>query len=98
MSRVLIADDQAATRKSLTKLLQRENFEVESAADSHQLLEKLKSVKPDLVLLDLVMPGQNGTGVLEMVRGSAGHIPIVMMCTKGTIPGEIPAGAADCIA
>ena len=98
MSRVLIADDQPAARRTLTKLLERENFEVESAADSRQLLEKLKSAKPDLILLDVVMPGQNGTGVLEMVRGSAGHVPVVMMCTKKSIPGEIPAGAADCIA
>jgi CheY-like chemotaxis protein len=97
MSRVLIADLQAAPRKALTKLLRSESFEVECVADGQQLLEKLRSTHPNLVMLDLEMPGQNGVGLLEMVRMRAGHVPVVMTCKRKAMPGQIPVGAADCI-
>ena len=56
MSRILIADREAATVKSLTRLLRGEKFEVESAATGKELQEKLATTKPDLILSALHLP------------------------------------------
>ncbi|MFI5095060.1 MAG: response regulator [Candidatus Acidiferrum sp.] len=97
MSKVLIADEQASTRKSLTKLLEREKYEVESVADGRKLLEKLQTAAPDLLLVDVVMPKMNGRRVIEQMRELGLNVPVLMMCTKQTNPAKIPEGAADCI-
>jgi len=95
MSRILIADREAATVKSLTRLLRGEKFEVESAATGKELLEKLATTKPDLILSALHLPALNGTRVLELVRGVAGNIPILMLCSKGVESAAALEGATD---
>jgi CheY-like chemotaxis protein len=95
MSRILIADREAATVKSLTRLLRSEKFEVESAATGKELQEKLATTKPDLILSALHLPSLNGTRVVEFVRGVAGNIPIVMLCSKGVESAAALEGATD---
>ena len=95
MSRILIADREAATVKSLTRLLRGEKFEVESAATGKELQEKLATTKPDLILTALHLPSLNGTRVVEFVRGVAGNIPIVMLCSKGVESAAALEGATD---
>jgi CheY-like chemotaxis protein len=95
MSRILIADHEAATVKGLTKLLRGEKFEVESAATGKELQEKLATTKPDLILSALHLPALNGTRVLELVRGVAGNIPVLMLCSKGVESAAALEGATD---
>jgi len=98
MSKVLIADTQEATRKSLTKLLEREKYDVESVADGRELLEKLQNGRPDLLLLNVVMSTMDGLQVIKLMRGRGWNTPVVTMCTRKTDAANIPEGAADCIA
>jgi CheY-like chemotaxis protein len=95
MSRILIADPEAATVKGLTKLLRGEKFEVESAATGKELQEKLAATKPDLILSALHLPTLNGTRVVELVRGVAGNIPVLMLCSKGVESATVLEGATD---
>jgi len=95
MSRILIADREAATVKGLTKLLRGEKFEVESAATGKELQEKLATTKPDLILSAMHLPSLNGTRVVELVRGVAGNIPVLMLCGKGVESATALEGATD---
>jgi CheY-like chemotaxis protein len=95
MSRILIADHEAATVNSLTKVLRGEKFEVESAATAKELQEKLATRKPDLILSAVLLPTLNGTRVVELIRGVAGNIPILMLCSKGVESSAALEGATD---
>ncbi len=68
MSTVMIAENEAATRKRLQKVLVRGNLNVESVADGPALLEKLETARPDLVLLDIGLPELDGIQVMEKLR------------------------------
>ena len=95
MSKILIADHEAATVKSLTKLFRGEKFEVESAATGKELQEKLAAGKPDLILSALHLPSLNGTRVVELIRGVSGNIPVLMLCSKGVESTAALEGATD---
>ena len=95
MSRILIVDHETATVKSLTKVLRGEKFEVESAATGRELHEKLATRKPDLILSAILLPTLNGTRVVEFIRGVAGNIPILMLCSKGVESAAALEGATD---
>jgi DNA-binding response OmpR family regulator len=83
--RVLIVDDEPNIVISLEYLMKKEGFDVAVAADGDAALVQLKSFRPDLVLLDIMMPNKSGYEVCESVRAdpdSAG-IRIVMLTAKG---------------
>lgn len=77
---VLIAEDEGALSGVLKNKLTRHGFVVEIAQDGVEALEKMKALKPALVLLDLIMPNKNGFQVLEEVRAdpSLAVIPIIV--------------------
>jgi two-component system nitrogen regulation response regulator NtrX len=102
VTRVLIVDDEESIRRSLSGLLSDEGYEVASAADGEAALALLRNdaVEPDLVLLDIAMPGRDGMSVLEEVRGRWPELPVVMMSGHGTIETAVRAtrlGAFDFI-
>ncbi|NGX16060.1 response regulator [Wenzhouxiangella sp. XN24] len=85
MATVLIVDDSPTEVHVLSGYLQKHGFSTETAADGAEGIEKCRALKPDLVLMDVVMPGMNGfqaTRQLARDPDTAG-IPIVMVTTKG---------------
>ena len=68
MSRILIVDDDPDFVTISRKVLEAEGYEVLEAANGRQALEVLRQDKPDLVLLDLNLPGVDGTGILKHIR------------------------------
>lgn len=66
--KILVADDESPLRHALRDKLIREGFEVDEAADGDEALAKLKSFKPDLLLLDFVMPKKDGVEVLKAMK------------------------------
>jgi CheY-like chemotaxis protein len=82
MSKVLIADGQPSTVRTLSRVLKGEDFEVASAKSGYELERKLKKDKFDLLLMDVHLPGRNGTRAIEMVRAAAGNIPVVMLVSE----------------
>lgn len=68
MSTVLVIDDEARTREALTRLLAREGYQTVTAGDGAEALRALESATPDVILLDLMMPGMDGLELLEALR------------------------------
>ena len=82
---VLIADDDPEIRTLLTIRLKKAGFEVFDAADGEQTLAAVREHKPDLVVLDVMMPGKNGWEVAKELRRDdvLKHIGIVMLTAIG---------------
>ena len=81
MTKILIVDDEPALSEPLEFLLQREGYETAVAADGVTALSKFDAENPDLVLLDLMLPGLSGTEVCRQIR-TRSNIPIIMLTAK----------------
>jgi len=83
MNRVLIVEDEPALADSIRYGLEREGFECTVLGDGLRAVDFVRSWRPDLVLLDLMLPGMPGTDVCREIR-TIGRIPIVMVTAKDT--------------
>jgi DNA-binding response OmpR family regulator len=83
--RILIADDEPNIVVSLEFLMQRKGYEVRAASDGEETLRQLQEFKPDLVLLDIMLPLRNGFEVCQRIRENPEwrHTRIVMLTAKG---------------
>lgn len=90
MKKVLVIDDEEILRQLLDKKLTREGYIVETAKDGKEGLEKMKKNKPDLILLDIIMPNMGGFELLEVMsnREDLADIPVVIVSNSGQ-PVEI---------
>ena len=82
--RILLVDDEPSIVKMVGKRLEVEGFEVITAMDGQEGLEKAQTQHPDLIVLDLMLPKLNGYEVCTMLKQDARHqkIPIVMFTAK----------------
>lgn len=82
---VLIADDDPSISRALAFLMQREGHEVRTVTDGEQALAAIETKRPDVVLLDLMMPKGNGYEVCRTLRASCGYddVRIVMLTARG---------------
>src|SRR3990170_4235046 len=96
--RIIVADDHPLTRDALASLLGRNGFDVVGeAADGAEAIELASSTQPDLVLLDLAMPGMDGLTALPRLRAAAPDCEVVVLTASGTednLLAAIRAGAA----
>jgi len=81
MSRIMIVEDEMSLAEPLGFLLQREGFDVDIVGDGVTALNKFARVQPDLVLLDLMLPGMNGVDICRTIRRESA-VPIVMLTAK----------------
>jgi DNA-binding response OmpR family regulator len=81
MPKVLLIEDEESLRNLYTRILSNKNYEVESAADGEVALSLLKQSKPDVIVLDIVMPHYNGVEILKILKndGELKSIPVVML-------------------
>ena len=88
---ILVVDDSPTDRQYLTDLLSKSGFKVSSAASAEEALAKVKLAKPDLVLMDVVMPGQNGFQATRTLSNDEAtkHIPIIICSTKGQVTDKV---------
>lgn len=95
--RVLIIEDDADAADVLKAYLLREGYSIEIAGNGLMGLERFDRWKPDLILLDIMLPGMNGTEILAAVR-RAGNTPVIMITAMADAPDRIGAlryGADD---
>jgi CheY-like chemotaxis protein len=94
---ILVIEDDAGIREALSDFLSSEGFRVDLAGDGAEGLERLAARRPDVVLVDLVMPGMNGGQFLERLRTDEATraLPVVLM--TGTRPARGTAAAADAV-
>lgn len=77
--KVLVVDDDAGLRKSLSLILDDADYKVVVASDAEEGLRKARETSPDLILVDVRMPGMDGLGFVESFRGGGGTAPVVVM-------------------
>ncbi len=98
MAKVLAVDDQADMRWFLAHLLLEQGFEVLTAEDGEEALERLKKGDPEVVLLDLKMPRLDGMQALEKIKEIAPEVPVIVVTAYGDVPSAVRAmklGAYD---
>ncbi|MBT8341790.1 MAG: sigma-54-dependent Fis family transcriptional regulator, partial [Desulfatitalea sp.] len=97
---ILIVDDELPILQSLGGLLSDEGFEISTASNGYEALQMIESDAPDLVLLDIWMPGIDGLETLKEIKKSNAHIQVIMITGHGTIETAVQAtklGAFDFI-
>jgi DNA-binding response OmpR family regulator len=80
---ILIVEDEVALSSVLKTKLQKEGYEVDGAKDGEEGYEKIKQNKPDLILLDIVMPKMDGYRVLKKMREDNIRIPVIIISNSG---------------
>ena len=97
---ILIVDDEDRIRQSLTGILKDEGYEVLQAKDGAQALKLMETDSPDLILLDIWMPGIDGMETLEKIKAQSPQMPVIMISGHGNIELAVKAtklGAFDFI-
>jgi len=79
--RILLVDDEEAIQKLLTFPMEKEGYEIVQAMDGETALEKFREQRFDLVVLDIMLPGIDGTDVCRIIR-SESTVPIIMLTAK----------------
>jgi len=98
MSRILVVDDDAPVVELVGRALEDEGFEVETASDAAEAVKKVAAQRPDLVLLDLEMPGIDGWGFLDHLRQTPGSPPVVILSGTADLGAATRAVRAGAVA
>jgi len=90
-ARVLLVDDEDSLRKVMTELLVRDGFEVVEARNGVEALDQVDRHAPDVVVLDLNLPGMDGYSVLSELRArpATRHVPVIVLTAKGDEDNEV---------
>jgi len=97
-SRVLIVDDDAGVRRMLARTLEAEGYGVTTAADGGSALVEIERSAPDLIVLDVAMPGMDGLGVTRRLRGKGDALPVLLLTARDGVADRVAgldAGADD---
>jgi two-component system, OmpR family, response regulator MprA len=96
--RILVVDDDPSLRQALKRAFRLEGYDVELAADGAEALDAVAADSPDLVVLDVAMPGLDGLEVSRRLRGGGNRVPILMLTARDAIGDRVAgldAGADD---
>jgi len=85
MALILIVDDSPTEVFQMRRMLENHGFETEAAADGAEGLRKAREIRPDLILMDIVMPGVDGFKATRMLAADPATraIPVIMVSSKG---------------
>lgn len=99
-ARLLVVDDDPDVAYSFTRVFRPPEYQVVEARSGEQALNAMNSTKPDVVLMDVRMPGASGLATLGKMRRSGFKVPVVLMTAYGSLriaSEAVQAGAFDCI-
>ncbi len=83
MKKILVVDDEENIRLLYKEELNDEGYQVEVAASAEEALEKIHSEKPDIITLDIKMPGMDGIELLDKLKKDNSNIPIILCSAYG---------------
>jgi diguanylate cyclase (GGDEF)-like protein len=91
MSKILIVDDEPAIVELLEDHLQSEGYDTEHAFSGEEALVVLEKSTPDLVILDLMLPGMDGYEVCRLMQADSrlNHIPVIMLTARSAVPNRV---------
>jgi len=95
MKKILVVDDEEAIRSLYKMELEDAGYQVETADSGVQALEKLETFCPDLVTLDIKMPGMNGLEVLGEIRKDHKELPVILCSAYGEYKQDFTCWASD---
>src|SRR5712671_4174374 len=81
--KILVIDDDPRLRDLLVRYLTEQGFQVQALADARDLDKKLQRDPPHLLVLDLMLPGEDGLAVCRRLRASGETVPVIMLTAKG---------------
>lgn len=87
--KLLLVEDNATLQTTLIRTLSRQGFEVTAVGDGVLAFDAWRSVQPDLVLLDLSLPGQDGLTLLGKARAAGWRTPVIVLTARGTVGDRI---------
>jgi two-component system response regulator MprA len=96
--RILVVDDERAVRDSLRRALELEGYQVDLAVDGAEGLARIAEGQPDVVILDVLMPGVDGLEVSRRVRSGGNRVPVLMLTARDEVDDRVAgldAGADD---
>jgi two-component system, OmpR family, response regulator MprA len=96
--RILVVDDEPALRESVARSLRFEGYAVTTAGDGVEALDRLAEVRPDAVVLDVVMPRLDGIQVCRRMREGGDRTPVLILTARDDVPDRVrglDAGADD---
>jgi two-component system response regulator MprA len=96
--RVLVVEDEPAVRESLERVLRHDGFEVDVAGDGREAIRRLAVVRPDAVLLDVLLPHIDGLEVCRRMRDTGDRTPVLMLTARDAVGDRVAgleAGADD---
>ncbi len=98
---LLLVEDEASIREAFALRLSDQGYAVQTAGSGEECLTLLKSVEPDILVLDLVMPNLSGLDVLERVKQASPNLLVILLTARGTVKDAVEAtrlGAFDFVA
>ena len=95
MKKILLVDDEDSIHLIYREELEEEGYEVHSALSGEEALEKLKIISPDLIILDINMPGMNGIDVLRQMKESKPELPVILCSAYPEFKQDFASWASD---
>lgn len=94
MAKILLVDDDPLLVRMYQKKLENDGYNVETADDGEQAIRKINDSKPDLILLDVMMPKVNGYEVLKNIKNndSTKNIPVILLTNVGSSDEDVEKG------
>ena len=95
MKKILVVDDEESIRFLYKEELEEEGYVVECAGNGEEALEKVSVFKPDLISLDIKMPGMDGLEALKRIRQTERQLPIILCSAYGEYKQDLTTWASD---
>jgi DNA-binding response OmpR family regulator len=95
VKKILVVDDEENIRELYRDELVEEGYKVELAGDGHDALRKFEAFRPDLVTLDVKMPGLDGLEVLRRIREKDASVPVLLLTAFGEFKQDFTTWASD---
>ena len=95
MKKILLVDDEDSIHLLYREELEEEGYEVHSALSGEEALEKLKIIQPDLVILDINMPGMNGIDALRRIKEDRPGLPVILSSAYQEFKQDLASWASD---
>jgi DNA-binding response OmpR family regulator len=95
MSKILVVDDEEHIRLLYSEELKEAGYEVTTAESGYKLIERIEEEKPDLVILDIKMPGYNGLDILQDIRSDFYDMPVIISTAYDSYKEDVRSIAAD---
>ncbi|MCC7209760.1 MAG: response regulator [Anaerolineae bacterium] len=91
---VLVTDDNVQARMLLRRIFEREHYRVEEASDGHEAVQKARELRPDLILMDIQMPGMDGFEAVRLLRSDSvtAYVPIIVVTAAARDPLDVKRG------